>query len=100
MKQAAGLTQLAAKLAGQTEMELPAAKAQTMLGRIRGQFAHRGFVPVSEIAAACNVGCSLIHSWREQGLIDGINVGSNSKPYYRIFAPSVVSFFEKRSEEL
>lgn len=92
-----GFARMASKLAVQAEMTLPATQAQTMLGRIRGQFAHKGFVSVSDVAAACNVSCRMVLAWREEGLITGIDVSSRSKPYYRIFAPSVVEFFEKRS---
>lgn len=94
-----GITRLADRIATQQEMELPAGKAQTMLGRIRGQFGHKGFVSVSDVAAACNVSCRMVLAWREAGLIDGLNVGSGEKTYYRIFAPSVVTFFETRSSQ-
>lgn len=95
----AAIDRLADKLAAQDSLKLPADQAQTMLGRIRSQFAHRGFVSVSEVAAACNLSGRTVLAWREEGLIDGINVGARDKPYYRIFAPSVVLFFEKRSRE-
>jgi len=95
----AGMARLAERLAGQGELPMPAAPTPGMLARVRGQFSHRGFVAVSEVAAACNVGCRLVLAWREEGLIEGVNVGSSSKPYYRIYAPSVVQFLEKRSQE-
>jgi hypothetical protein len=95
-----GINRLAARIANQSELELPANTAGTMVGRIRSQFAHRGFVSVSDVATACNVSCRTVLAWREAGLIEGINIGSGEKAYYRIFAPSVVTFFEKRSQQL
>jgi len=96
----AALNRLAVKLANQDELNLPTDKAQTMVGRIRSQFSHRGFVSVADVSGVCNLSCRTVLAWREEGLIDGINVGARDKPYYRIFAPSVVVFFEKRSQEL
>jgi hypothetical protein len=51
---------------------------------------------VSEVAGVCNVGSRLVLAWLQQGLIEGVNVGSAKKPYFRIYAPSVVKFVEKR----
>lgn len=97
--QPAAFQRLAAKLSSQAELEIAPRTAQTMVGQIRTQFAHRGFVSVSEVAIACNISCRTVLAWLQQGLVEGLNVGSKEKPYYRIFAPSVVGFFEKRSRE-
>ena len=95
-----GYTRLAARLAAQSELGLPADPSGTMVGQIRTQFGSRSFVSVSDVAAAVNVSCRTVLAWREAGLIEGINVGSGDKPYFRISGPSVLRFSEKRSQEL
>ncbi len=77
----------------------PADPSGTMVGQIRAQFGKRKFVSVSDVAAAVNVGSRTVLAWKEAGLIEGINVGSGKKPYFRISGPSVIKFLEKRNRE-
>jgi len=94
-----GLNRLAARIANQTELDFTLPEAGSLVGRIRTQFAHRGLVSVSDVAVACNVNCRTVLAWGEAGLIERINIGTGDKAYYRIYAPSVVRFFEKRSQQ-
>lgn len=84
----------------QSDLGIPDDPGGTMVSQIRTQFGSRSFVSVSDVAAAINVSCRTVLAWREAGLIEGINVGSGDKPYFRISGPSVVRFFEKRSQEI
>lgn len=72
--------------------------ANSMIGRLRRQLSGLGFVSVSEVATVCNVSCHLVLSWLKAGQIEGANISSSEKPYFRIYAPSVVKFIEKRRE--
>lgn len=66
------------------------------LDELRKRLGHRAFVSVSLVATACDVSVMTVQSWRESGLIESVNVSASGKPYYRIHAPSVIRFFERR----
>jgi hypothetical protein len=75
----------------------PDAKATSMLERIRRSMATRELVSASEVAVACDLSMNSIYALIESGDIEGVNVAAEGhRAYYRIFAPSVVRFFERR----
>ena len=69
----------------------------TMLAALRVRLGTREFAPVSAIASACNVSVTLVlDGWIQEGLIEATNVGSKERPYYQVYVPSVLRFYESR----
>jgi hypothetical protein len=64
-------------------------------GELRKRLGHRAFVSVSLVASACDVSVMTVFSWIQSGEIEARNVSVAPRPYYRIFAPSVIRFFER-----
>lgn len=68
----------------------------SFIAELRKRLGHRAFVSISLVASACDVSAMTVQSWREAGLIESVNVSATQKPYYRIHAPSILRFFERR----
>lgn len=67
----------------------------TFLGELRKRLGHRAYVSVSHVATACDVSVMTVFTWIQSGVIEARNVSLAPRPYYRIFAPSVIRFFER-----
>jgi hypothetical protein len=83
---------------GRGQMDLfPREAPATMLDALRVRLGTREFAPVSQIAAACNVSVTLVlDGWIQEGLVEATNVGSKERPYYQVYVPSVLRFYERR----
>jgi hypothetical protein len=69
----------------------------TMLAALKTRLGEREFAPVSFVAGACNVSVTLVlDGWIQEGLIEATNVGSKDRPYYQVYVPSVLRFYESR----
>lgn len=67
----------------------------TFQGELKKRLGHRAFVSVSLVASACDVSVMTVFSWIQAGVIDARNVSVADRPYYRIYAPSVIKFLER-----
>ena len=80
------------------ELPLREPDMQSFISELRKRLGHRSFVPLSHVASACDVSCATVKAWIDAGVIDALDISVTSRPYYRIFAPSVVRFYERRME--
>lgn len=56
------------------------------------------YVPVSEVAFRMNISVKVVMGWIRSGDVEAVNIApSGCRRYYRVFAPSIVSMFERRS---
>lgn len=68
----------------------------SFLAELRKRLGHRSFVSVSLVATACDVSVSTVKTWIESGSVEALDVSVTARPYYRVYAPSVLRFYEKR----
>jgi hypothetical protein len=70
--------------------------AATLLAAVCARLPNSELVSVSDVATACNVSVTLVYTWIEEGLVHAVNLGSESKTYWKVFRPSVVDFWTRR----
>lgn len=84
-------------MAKSIQMDLiPPKPPKTVLETIDSKLPGADWVSVSSVAIACNVSVGLVYAWYEEGLIEGVNVGTTSKAYYKILRSSIINFYRKR----
>ena len=81
------------------QLLFPEPTAESLLSAVRARLGTRTLTTVSAVAQACNVSVTTVYHWIEEGLVQAVNVGSGTKGYYQVFAPSVLEFYRKRLEE-
>jgi hypothetical protein len=79
----------------QAALPLPDPVEPSFTAELRKRLGHRAFVSVSLVASACDVSVMTVFSWIQSGVVEARNVSVAERPYYRIFAPSVIRFFER-----
>ena len=75
---------------------IPRERPETALAAIRAAIGGKLWQTPPEIATACGVGLTVVYSWMDEGLIEAVNVSAGSKASNKIFAPSVIKFYERR----
>jgi hypothetical protein len=68
------------------------------MDELRKRLGSKAFVNVPFVAEACSVSVTTVKTWIDSGAIEARNLSVSDKPFYRIYAPSVLAFYERRGK--
>lgn len=72
--------------------------SSSILHHLSRQFMGKRYVPVSEVAFRMDISVNLVMGWIRSGDVEAVNIApSGRRVLYRVFAPSVIAMFERRS---
>lgn len=88
----------AAKAVQPDLVKMPAAPP-SMRDYLRGRVPHNELLNVSDVAIACDVCVSKVYLWIETRMVQSVDIGTENKPYWKIYRPSVLKLIDQLTAE-
>jgi hypothetical protein len=67
-----------------------------MFEAIKRRLGARELARPSSIASACDVSKQMVLDWIDAGTVEAANLGTDDRPYYQVYVPSVLRHYARR----